>query len=153
MPDMIEVKVAEAEGHALDYLAALAVGYEVDVKTDHQGGEHLEVVRPGEIQGQPYRKRIGWIRSVHPAWAYACGEAFWRPTVDWNQAGPLIDRFEIELFISATAKGRRGAGINGRCAVVSDSYLLSAMRVLVRAELGDTVAVPAELQRKEDNPT
>lgn len=129
MPDMIEVKVAEAEGATLDFMAARATGVE------------------GPITWEWNEHREDWLITYDNEVHSFC------PSSDWTQGGPLIDRFEIELFISATAKGRFGAGIKGRCAVVSDSYLLSAMRVLVRAELGDTVAVPAELQRKEDNPT
>tara|TARA_R110000765_G_scaffold244631_11_gene346895 strand:+ start:2461 stop:2835 length:375 start_codon:yes stop_codon:yes gene_type:complete len=74
-----------------------------------------------------------------------------KPSTDWGQAGPLIDKFDVAVF--RVADGECGAEI-GHCYLqneglnidqIGESRLIAACRAIVAAKLGDTVDVPEEL--------
>lgn len=82
----------------------------------------------------------------------------YRPTTDWAQGGPIIERQEIgirrnapcsqgrewEARPSSTAKGAGGRWGYG------PTPLIAAMRCFVASELGEEIEVPEELKERSD---
>ncbi len=81
------------------------------------------------------------------------GNAYWQPTIDWAQAGPVIEREKISL------EHLYGAGDAGEDVWVATrmegpsfseeqgpTALVAAMRCYVAACLGDEIEIPEELQ-------
>ena len=62
----------------------------------------------------------------------------YKPSTDWAQGGPIIEREGIALIPGWTAE-RPGYSADG------DTPLIAAMRCYVASKLGDDVDVPAEL--------
>lgn len=73
----------------------------------------------------------------------------WRPSLNWSQAGPIIEREKLDAFWNADAEWWSVAGYDERAdreVVMRDkSYLVAAMRCYVASKLGDTVDIPEEL--------
>jgi hypothetical protein len=73
----------------------------------------------------------------------------WRPSTDWAQGGPIIEREGIDICTSnrggwiATliTDWEEGAFVRGE----GDTCLFSAMRCYVASKLGDEVEIPKEL--------
>ena len=138
---MIEVKVSELIGPALDWAVANAIGADIEIKANYVEINHL-VDRPDGS-----RSRV-W-------------EPF-KPSTNWSQGGPLIHKYEIIFFRTQYLKGRgRGKFLSatiGFAQTVSKEnakqwadigsgfpHLIAACRAIVEAKLGDTVQVPADL--------
>ena len=119
----MKVKVSEATGPALDWLVAKGEG-----------------------------KRAGWEYTLHET-IVMIGSMEYRPSIDWAQGGPIIEREEIglrrnapsmpdslwEAMGSITAKG---AGYRW---AVGPTPLIAAMRCFVASKLGNEPEVPEEL--------
>jgi hypothetical protein len=70
----------------------------------------------------------------------------WRPSSDWSQGGPIIERERIELRDRAPVFGDFEATIKlGSMNAFGPTPLIAAMRCYVASKLGDTVDVPDEL--------
>lgn len=137
MSKMIEVKVAELIGPALDWAVAQAVGQPIvvvpwagmsDASTGHKMKYH-------------------WHRVLVDA---DVDREEWTPTCDWSQGGPLIDRYDIMFDVKSFAlppHNRLIAYRRGKpeLAKVGHHRLVAACRAIVAAKLGDVVSVPAEL--------
>lgn len=146
MSSMIEVSAADLEGAALDWAVAIIEGYDVVV---HGVGTYRHDKRGG-IHCCKYGCTFGARSTTHDVTAYS-------PSEDWSQGGPLIDRFDVGFIrfgnsIVATTdssdfdySGFLGGEMHG------PNRLISAMRAIVAAELGDTVDVPAELVEMGDD--
>lgn len=118
---MVEVKVSELSGAALDWAVAKIEGY--------------------DLMKHPFRR--AFIEGV--------GHVDYRPSTDWSQGGPLIERYSLEIVFD----GSRNYG--WRCVKdwcygeVNDTYplgethLIAACRAIVASKFGDAVSVPAEL--------
>jgi len=75
-------------------------------------------------------------------------EADWEPSVDWSQAGPIIDREDIHWGFGTK---------DGNKVVIASKFghhvkpllgptpLIAAMRCFVQSRLGDKVEIPGEL--------
>ncbi len=79
-------------------------------------------------------------------------EADWEPSVDWSQAGPIIEREKITLDYDYDGQGlslwtARKCAFDGTLlwAESGDSPLIAAMRCFVASRLGDEVEIPGEL--------
>lgn len=122
----MKIKTGELSGVALDWAVGVACGMQI--------GNHY---------GIPYRKDM-------PGDTYGPGPV-WKPSTDWSQGGPLIERFGISLVqedgCSAYACSDIEVGncwhINGQ--EFGDTFLVAAMRAIVAAKLGDEVDVPEGL--------
>ena len=76
--------------------------------------------------------------------------SWYKPSTDWAQGGPIIEREKIELsppFISVDGLEfpTWGAGIHQAASQVGPTPLITAMRCYVASKLGDEVDVPSEL--------
>lgn len=118
MTGMIEVKVSELEGKALDWAVAKIEGY--------------------DLLRHPFRR--AFIEGI--------GHIDYRPSTDWSQGGPLIDNHLISLADPGKHGGIWSAHIlmvNTIQICSGATPLIAACRAIVAAKLGDTVQVPAEL--------
>lgn len=74
----------------------------------------------------------------------------YRPTTDWAQGGPIIEREEIDLNCYESPKtgvGWWSAEITGTQAKAkAHTPLIAAMRCYVASKLGDEVKIPEELK-------
>ncbi|WP_332729290.1 phage protein NinX family protein [Pseudomonas sp. ESBL2] len=130
MTDLIEVRVSNLIGAALDWAVAMAEGYKQDTEN------HLTIISPR-----------GVFTSVSTRGA---SEGFgFRPSTNWDQGGPLIDKHNgsihhnphLEDSSCRYSAGPAGAGIW----LYGQTALVAFYRSLVLTKLGDTVQVPKEL--------
>ncbi|HBP6823478.1 TPA: DUF2591 domain-containing protein [Pseudomonas aeruginosa] len=130
MSETVEMKTCELEGVALDWAVATAQGW---------------------IRYEEDSVELGWYWHTEPENApygpiIYLGD--WRPSNNWSQCGPLIEKYDIALVGGErnNQERRRLAhmGDSGSCAYGSDN-LIAACRAIVRAKLGETINVPAEL--------
>ena len=125
-------KVQDLEGAELDYWVARAEGF--DKTTEQQQRDHL------------YLKIIGDACHLPSGGAY-------RPSSDWSQAGPIIDRGEV-AGISPAKKGKPGWEATA-CSLSAKSTrahygrtaLVAIMRAYVAGRFGDEVPDTEEVPR------
>lgn len=128
MTELIEVRVSNLVGAALDWAVAEVEGIEASWR---YGRELVQVHDRGGI------KLVESIRSIYS------------PSIDWSQGGPLIDKHQASAHYQAhlaDAQFRYSAGPAGSgfwC--YGPTALIAFCRSLVKAKLGDTVQVPKEL--------
>ena len=126
----MKIKTSELTGAALDWAVAKCEGYECEF------GD--------EVSGPWLVPQEGYLHDEKPL-------ASFRPSTDWNLAGPIIDREAHNLF-----KHNGGTEWCCACNVPRDGYtaivtadgptpLIAAMRVYVSAKLGDEINIPEEL--------
>jgi hypothetical protein len=114
-PHEHRVAVADLRGDMLDWAAAKAL--------------HIQVYRT---------KRGEWMTAPYGSFNHRMGIPYWRPTTDWAQGGPIIEREGIGLFIA------EGAGWGSSCGWshgYGDTPLIAAMRCLVASKLGAHIDV------------
>lgn len=149
MSDMIEVKVEELSGAALDWSVAIATGWLLDNEDRtalwSPSGEVMSISTQGHYEGYGFR-----------------------PSVNWGFGGPLIGKYGVLLSPPKSLVHRNygnfdkrngwyesgvwGSTIFGkerkhrrRSFEHPDQPLVAAMRAIVQFELGDVVSVPAAL--------
>jgi len=112
---MLEMKIADLIGPALDWAVAKAINLEE------------ETLDP-----------LTWVETAHPSGCYSF-------STNWIQGGPLIERERIDVFSVRNGNGwcaRSDVRVyNG----YGPTPLIAAMRCLVASKLGDTVQIPSEL--------
>jgi hypothetical protein len=73
----------------------------------------------------------------------------WKPSTDWSQGGPIIEREKIRLDTTWNCEdgywSARIDSVGGWWQ--GDTPLIAAMRCFVASKLGDDVEVPDELHR------
>lgn len=123
---LVEVQLSELDGPALHWMVAQIEGLAVELAPPHYG--------------------IGWR-----VWLLSTGSTF-RPTTDWNQGGPLMDKYAKGFGIvegSEPPRFRAFARDNGpegfQRIAGGGSILLAFCRALVRVHRGDTILVPEVL--------
>jgi hypothetical protein len=108
------MKTHELTGSALDWAVAKAEG---NVQLQYDSREGLII-----------RNILGWIP--------------YRPSVAWQQGGPIIEREGIALYLYGDAEWNAHAG--GKESI-GPTPLIAAMRCYVASKLGDEVNVPEGL--------
>lgn len=133
MNEAVEVKTCDLEGPALDW----AVGCIED--------EQIE------------RKQIGWLLMNLKVWVplpdtpYFDIVTHWSPSTDWSQGGPLIQQYGCDLNCLAPANAWEANCWDSAVPqpdlhiCEGETPLIAVCRAIVRAKLGDTVKIPAEL--------
>ncbi|MBB3017668.1 hypothetical protein FHR70_000708 [Microvirga lupini] len=127
MTRMIEVKVAELSGRALDWAVDAVVS-----------GRPLEV--------RHHKSGNGEWAFFHEDIPYQQGPAPY--STDWAKGGPLIQKYRISVTGPGHSLGFWSAHMLGSEVMSSCqglNALQAACRRLVYERLGDTVSVPAEL--------
>jgi hypothetical protein len=130
MSQMIEVKTAELIGPALDLAVGKALG--------------------AEVKGHAFSDAPGsYVFPNCTVFPDGSAHSRWRPSTDWIQGGPLIDRYLIDFcvehasVICSVLCDENGMHIGEYS--YGETHLIAACRAIVAAKLGDTVQVPAEL--------
>ncbi|ERU66888.1 TPA: DUF2591 family protein [Pseudomonas aeruginosa 7D9A] len=119
MSETVEVMTCDLEGPALDWAVAVIEGY--------------------DLMKHPFR------RAFIPNFGY-CD---YSPSTNWNFGGPLITKFLIEFTVEHARTicsllcDENGMYISDGS--YGETHLIAACRAIVRAKLGETVSVPAEL--------
>lgn len=71
----------------------------------------------------------------------------YKPSTDWAQGGPIIERERIEVRYRVGVSIR--ALIDGKHEQYGNTQLIAAMRCYVASKLGDEVEIPTELTQGE----
>ena len=146
----MKIKVAEATGPVLDWMVAKAEGrLDAWIRDDLRPGTSIKDIgfddRHQLMVYVPGPRAVGGRRRDP--------YTEWKPSTDWSQGGPIIEREEIGIRRNApcskgcewqgspsiTAKGAGGKWGYG------PTPLIAAMRCFVSSKLGDEVDVPEEL--------
>ncbi|WP_343577994.1 phage protein NinX family protein [Pseudomonas sp.] len=127
----MEVKTADLIGPALDWAVAATSGVPLEF-----------------VDGKCF---VPWGNAI-PGCAKN-GATHWSPSTNWSQGGPLIDkhRFEFE-WVDSDWHGEPlqfftacGCDMPADATSAGPTHLIAACRAIVRAKLGNTVQIPAEL--------
>ena len=114
------------------------------MKTNELSGTALDwaVAKCEGLLGFGYQDDMGLLRIT-----LSTGETeYFKPTIDWSQCGPIIEREKIELEWNGPdwlAQIRADEEWYGT------TPLIAAMRCYVASKLGDDVDVPTELTQGE----
>ena len=122
---MTKVKTSELSGAALDWAVSVAQGYDYEIseRGDVLTGDTIPIV-DGDYAG--------------------CHEdEIYRPSRDWAQGGPVIERENICL--RGVEGGFHAWYHQMPPKMFGTSMLIAAMRCYVASKLGDEVDVPEEL--------
>lgn len=160
---MVEVKVEELSGAALDWavmtlkgFALVRVGYiGLGPEEDTEFNESPEQANLPEWFKEATDNSVGayWLRESD----MSLFNAFWphyetphvepaSPSTDWSQGGPLIDDYQIWLSGPINLRSEWNASLDTSCESIGGRNALEAIcRAIVAAKLGPTVSVPAEL--------
>ncbi len=120
----MKIKTSELDGAALDWAVAKCEGKDGVLHDD------------------------GITRCIVIAAPSGVYKGTWRPSLNWSQAGPIIEREGICLYsMDAVAPwdARLYDGESEPWHAVGDTPLVAAMRCYVASKLGDTVDIPEEL--------
>jgi hypothetical protein len=126
------VLVSETEGHYLDYLVGKALDMPMYMS-----------------------KRGDWMTAPYGEFNSRQGIPYWKPTVDWSQGGPIIEREKIAVWFHteygcwcSADIAWMDADIDGDAFMdMPDAFrgptpLIAAMRCLVVSRLGEEVELP-----------
>ena len=132
---MKTVKIAEAAGRVLDWLAAKAANQSVDIQVT---GRQNTGCRFGLF----YNQR--WVGSQERWDEYT-------PSTDWSQGGPIIDNikgFQFKQWLESKPESCCEAHIHnyeGDWIHFGPTMLIAAMRCYCMSRLGEEAEVPKEL--------
>lgn len=138
----VEVKTADLIGPSLDWAVFCAI-YEGMEPTIH-------VIESTTIDRKPFIKPITFPRAVHLSYSGAYGvEVPWHPSTDWGCGGPLIEAYKLDIGAPMESEVAGPWNANTEwghpLGTPGPTPLVAACRAIVRAKLGDTVQIPAEL--------
>ena len=123
MSQFVEVKTAELAGSALDWAVA-------QVESEKYIAKHIT---------KTSLNLAGQVVAVEHT-------ANYRPSSDWAQGGPLIDKYNIWLSGPIGDRKEWSAAIDlSTDEMHGETALIALCRCIVGARLGDVVQVPAEL--------
>lgn len=130
----MKIKTQDLTGPALDWAVAKAEGL-----LKEQRNKGIDFIAP-DFHG------CHWVRSG----------AWFRPSTDWAQGGPIIDREDINLMHAEPGSMNDQAGIQctaHKNGLYSDGItpLIAAMRCYCSAKLGDEIDIPEELCQQQNN--
>ena len=74
----------------------------------------------------------------------------WKPSTDWAQAGPIIEKEKIELAHMYSDRNFFWVATRSENGAISEEQgptpLVAAMRCYVASQLGDEIEIPEELE-------
>lgn len=135
---LVDVAVKDLSGAALDWAVAKALGYAdyPDDSVEQGAWWYTDPVKA------PFSERIR--------------KADWKPSTDWRQGGPLIEKYGLRIDPPIHGGDGQWAGVFftdpedhdeefTHYEIDGPTPLVAACRALVEAKLGDIVKVPALL--------
>lgn len=144
MTDLIEVRVSNLIGAALDWAVAKAAGVRMfEMGPDGNWPGNFAVTQATQVETAVIRDLMG--RLLFEA---SLRSVPWSPSTDWSQGGPLLDKYRggaqhnPALTVDVSYSG------GPACAGIwcyGPTALIAFCRGLVNHKLGDTVQVPKEL--------
>lgn len=123
-------------------------------------------MKTSELTGAALDWAVAQCEGLKPyAYNYQCahraephgGGIYFRPSTDWAQGGPIIERERIDVawceegwYANMYWRGldvipAAAAGVSFRCGGDGPTPLIAAMRCYVASKLGDDVQTPEEL--------
>lgn len=143
---MVEVRCGDLIGQALNWAVFCAIykGMQPTINVVEASTRRI----PGAAKAMQFPRSV----SLSYTGAYDI-ECRWNPQGDWDECGPLIERFNIDFtverkdLIYASACDDSGmpvmpSEVHG---AFGPTHLIAACRAIVAARLGEVVSVPAEL--------
>jgi len=132
------MKTSELIGPALDW--AVAKCEELDFEIDAQLQNYPHIMQADK---NVWGERCCILRQE-------CGGVRFQPSIDWAQAGPIIERERIELNVSMTsgkwvARKHQPTLMHDNFRTEGKTYLIAAMRCYVSSKMGDEIEMPKEL--------
>ena len=125
---MTKVKTSELSGAALDWAVSVAQGYDYEIseRGDVLTGDTIPIV-DGDYAG--------------------CHEdEIYRPSRDWAQGGPILERSGIgATVIEPEGPEWLAANHKGTYCEYGPTLLIAAMRCYVASKLGEEIEIPEEL--------
>jgi hypothetical protein len=70
----------------------------------------------------------------------------WKPSTDWSQGGPIIEREKITICFDTCVPRWVGCDWDARLTEFGPTPLIAAMRCYVASKLGDEIKIPEELK-------
>ncbi|MBD1601959.1 phage protein NinX family protein [Pseudomonas typographi] len=125
MSDFVEVKTQDLEGAALDWATGISAGHQMKLFSRAESGVFIPDAK-------------GFVKEL------------WKPSADWSQGGPLIEKYGVSLDCIAPLNSWEAfvwggpSACNGFIAE-AETPLIAACRAIVASVMGDTVSVPREL--------
>ncbi|ELY2473161.1 DUF2591 family protein [Cronobacter sakazakii] len=144
---MTKVNAAQLTGPALDWAVAKALDYTIFM-ANHDSGPY----------GWPGNAHIGALTSLHTVIVVGITGLIsiegpekveiWQPTAKWDQCGPLLSRYGIELSRELVDDEKWTWYGSGE--LLDETYIATSPQeaiciATVVTELGETVEVPTEL--------
>lgn len=88
-----------------------------------------------------------WTSDRNPDW-FAWRMRNWKPSTDWAQGGPLIEKYKVSHHYDRLHEGKLTC--QAFCAgfpfpSFGETPIIAACRVIAASKLGDTISIPAEL--------
>lgn len=125
---MKTIKIDEAEGQVLDWLVAKCEGKNGVLHDD------------------------GITRCIVVAAPSGVYKGIWKPTINWSQGGPIIEREKISIEPYVNHLGNWRSTFTTRTKQELRQYgstpLIAAMRCYIVSKLGDYVDIPDILEEK-----
>jgi hypothetical protein len=115
------MKTSELTGAALNWAVAMCEGWNLTTASDKTGSYPWLVKAGKDIDLKKYR-----------------------PSTNWMQGGPIIQREKIEIFIR-DEEWFAYSSLSTPEDFPGDTPLIAAMRCYVASQLGDTIDIPEEL--------
>lgn len=115
----MKIKTSELTGAALDWAVAKCEGVTIDI-----------CILP---------EKTALFRTP-------IGSGQWRPSTNWSQGGPILEREGISIVCMAPQHWGAHPSRGDDPFIYSETPLSAAMRCYVASKLGDEVEVPEELQ-------
>ena len=129
----MKIKTSELKDAALDWAVAKCEAYPMGIWYDE---EELPMIRDDEVPE-------------------------WKPSTDWAQGGPIIERERLWVGYSAVGQSlkllvmaddvvqSRKRALPPNCSTTGSTILIAAMRCYVASKLGDEVEVPEDLNKEQ----
>ena len=119
----------------------------------HQNSNNVTTMQTKDLTGTALDWAVGQCEQIELAWFpestslfFGRGFAKWRPSTDWSQGGPIIERERIETRYDRTGRfSEPWIASTLERMITGPTPLIAAMRCLVTSKLGATVDVPTEL--------
>jgi len=151
----MKIKTAELTGPALDWAVAKCEGAQEKPETSsaEYASRFADQGKLQDFNGEDFGVAMSYGALYRMVEAIRSEPPKFKPSTDWSQAGPIVEREKIGVgFYDDGCHARGGEW----CALMDvnrdpveafgSTALLAAMRVYVASRLGDEVEIPEELQ-------
>lgn len=122
------MKTSELTGPALDWAVAKCEGF-----------DETTYLRNAIITKDVHGKAVGITVPINREYVW------WKPSTDWSQGGPIIEREKIDVENIEYLQGEPWGASTATCNQAGPTPLIAAMRCHVASKLGAEIDIPKEL--------